>query len=75
MNEKQNIDMEKVKTFITEVEQTKKYDRKLISEYHDRIFGKADRPESDDPCPIMQIRKIKAWYQDQKKGDACKFYY
>lgn len=62
-----NIDPEEVKTLIAEVSRTKKYDRKRISEYHDQIFGKDDRPESNDPCPIMQMRKIKAWYQDQKK--------
>lgn len=61
------IDPEKVKALIAEVNRTKKYDRRLISEYHDQIFGKDDRPEYNDPCPIMQMRKIKAWYQDQKK--------
>lgn len=61
-----NIDPEEVKTFIAEISQTKKYDRKRISAYHDRIFGKDDRPGSGDPCPVMQMRKIKAWYQDQQ---------
>lgn len=63
----QNIDLEEVKSLIAEVGRTKEYDRKRISEYHDRIFGKDEQPRSDDPCPIMQMRKIKAWYQDQKK--------
>lgn len=66
MKTNRNIDQEEIKTLIAEVEQTKKYDRKRISEYHDQIFGKDERPRSDDPCPIMQMRKIKAWYQDQK---------
>jgi len=67
MKTKQTIDLEEVKTLIAEVGRTKKYDKELISEYHDRIFGKDDRPRTDEPCPIMQMRKIKAWYQDQKK--------
>jgi|GEM_PF-3392366 len=67
MKASHNINLEEVKTFIAEVERTKKYDRKRISDYNDRIFGKDDRPASDDPCPIMQMRKIKAWYQDHKK--------
>lgn len=67
MKTKHNIDLEEVGIFITEVTKTKKYDRERISEYHDRIFGKNDRPSPDAPCPIMQMRKIKAWYQDQKK--------
>ena len=67
MKTKYNIRPEEVKTLISEVERTKKYDQNQISEYHDRIFGKDDRPENNDPCPIMQMRKIKAWYQDQKK--------
>lgn len=61
-----NISLDEVKTLIDEVGRTKKYDRRRISEYHDRIFGKDDRPRPDEPCPIMQMRKIKAWYQDQK---------
>jgi len=65
MKTKQDIDMEGIKTLIAEVNRTKRYDRKLISEYHDRIFGKEDRPLDNEPCPIMQMRKIKAWYQDQ----------
>jgi len=67
MRAKYNINPEEIKTLISEVERTKKYDRRRISEYHDRIFGKEDRPDFNDPCPIMQMRKIKAWYQDQKK--------
>ncbi|MDR2039364.1 MAG: hypothetical protein LBQ60_15685 [Bacteroidales bacterium] len=67
MKTNRNIDLQEVKTFIAEVELTKEYDRKRISEYHDRIFGKDKRPRLDDPCPIMQMRKIKAWYQDQKE--------
>lgn len=67
MKTKQNIDMDKVKTFITEVNRTKHYDRKWIAECHDEIFGKDERPGAGDPCPIMQMRKIKAWYQDQTK--------
>jgi len=67
MKTNNNIDLGEVKTFIAEVRRTKEYDRKRISEYHDRIFGKDERPRSDDPCPIMQMRKIKAWYQDQKR--------
>ncbi|MCC8146018.1 MAG: hypothetical protein LIO93_06195 [Bacteroidales bacterium] len=67
MKTKHNINLEEVKTFITEVGKTKEYDPKRISEYHEKIFGKYERTGSGDPCPIMQIRKIKAWYQDQKK--------
>ncbi|MCD7898706.1 MAG: hypothetical protein LUH22_02175 [Bacteroides sp.] len=66
MKTNHNINLEAVKTFIDEIQQTKNYDRKRISEYHDQIFGKDDR--SVDPCPIMQMRKIKAWYQDQNKS-------
>ena len=66
MKTKHNIDLEEIKTLIGEVNRTKEYDRKLIAEYHDLIFGKDDRPRADDPCPIMQMRKIKAWYQDQR---------
>lgn len=64
---KENIDMQEVKTFIDEINRTKNYDRERISEHYDQIFGPEERPENDDPCPIMQMRKIKAWYQDQKK--------
>jgi len=67
MKEKNNINMDEIKTLINNVERTKKYDRKRISEYNDQIFGKEERPDNNDPCPIMQMRKIKAWYQDQKK--------
>lgn len=69
MKTKHNIDPEEVNDFINEVTRTKKYDRKRISEYHDCIFGKDDRPRNDDPCPIMQMRKIKAWYQDQTQTE------
>lgn len=65
MKTNNNINLEEVKTFIAEIEQSKEYNRKQISEFHDRIFGKDERPRLDDPCPIMQMRKIKAWYQDQ----------
>ena len=68
MKTKNNIDLEAVRALIAEVGRTKKYDRKLISEFHDLIFGQDDRLRSDDPCPIMQMRKIKAWYQDQEKA-------
>lgn len=66
-NMEQNIDIEDLKTFIDRVNRTKKYDRKEISEYYDTIFGKEDRPDSYEACPIMQMRKIKAWYQDKKQ--------
>lgn len=67
MKSNHSINLEEVKKLIDEVGRTKEYNRKRISDYHDRIFGKDERPRSDDPCPIMQMRKIKAWYQDQKK--------
>jgi len=62
-----NINLEEVRSLIAEIEKTKKYNHQKISEYHDLIFGKEDRPDDDEACSIMQIRKIKAWYQDQKK--------
>ena len=68
MKTKHDIDLGEVKSFIDEVGRTKQYDRKRIRECHDRIFGTDDRRGSDDPCPIMQMRRIKAWYQDQRKG-------
>jgi len=67
MKKEHNIKLEEVSSLINEVEKTKKYNRKRISEYHDQIFGKEDRPDNNKPCSIMQLRKIKAWYQDQKK--------
>ncbi len=67
MKKENDINPEEVKSLIAETEKSKKYDRKRISEYHDRIFGKDDRPRADEPCPIMQMRKIKAWYQDRKR--------
>jgi len=67
MKTEDSITLEEVRILITEVEKTKKYNYRLISEYHDRIFGNEDRPDGNEACSIMQIRKIKAWYQDQKK--------
>lgn len=67
MNTMHNIDLEEIKKFIDEVSRTKEYDKKRISKYHERIFGKDNNPVSEYPCAIMQMRKIKAWYQDQKK--------
>lgn len=66
---KEKIEMQEVKKFIDEVNRTKNYDRKRVADYHDRIFGQEKRPENNPPCPIMQMRQIKAWYQDQKKVD------
>jgi len=67
MEEKNNINIEKVKALIAEAEKTKVYDEKRISEYHDLIFGKENHRDKNKACSIMQIRKIKAWYQDQNK--------
>jgi len=67
MKIKNDINLEEIRILIAEVEKTKIYDRKRISEYHDRIFGKDNRVDSANSCLIMQMRQIKAWYQDQKK--------
>jgi len=67
MKTEHHINLEEVKSLIAEIEKTKRYNHQQISEYHDRIFGKDDRPDDNEPCSMMQVRKIKAWYQDQKK--------
>jgi len=64
MKTKNDINLEEIRLLIAEVEKTKIYDRKQINEYHDKIFGKDNRV---DPCLIMQMRQIKAWYQDQRR--------
>lgn len=67
MKEKNKIDLNEIKTFIAEVEKSKKYNSEEISKYHDLIFGENDYSSSNSSCSIMRMRKIKAWYQDQKK--------
>jgi len=66
MKKRDNINIEEAKSLISEVERTMEYDKERISELHDHIFGKDNRPRTSDPCPIMQMRKIKAWYQDKE---------
>jgi len=67
MKKDKDIDLEEIKSLISEVEKTKKYNHQQIAEYHSKIFGKEERPDNKEACSIMQMRKIKAWYQDQKK--------
>jgi len=67
MKKENNIDLEEINIFIKDIERAKKYDRKKISKYHDLIFGINTRVDFNEPCSIMQMRKIKAWYQDKKK--------
>jgi len=67
MKKYNNINPEEVKAFINEVETSKNYDRKKITKFHDKIFGKNERSDSDDSCLLIQMMQIKAWYQDQER--------